>query len=149
MLIAVGRYEPFVPSGARISVIAGTRAWAPISPASASIRFPTRQPMTIATSAVGSESAGTRIAPATMTSSETPRLPQSRPRSKPAEHAQALRHGIDAPGGSFAVPGASRWAYSASRRRSTYGRIPPWRTYSRSRGVSSRRMAPNSIAVGP
>ena len=33
MLIAVGRYEPRSPSGARISVIAGTRACAPMSPA--------------------------------------------------------------------------------------------------------------------
>ena len=83
MLIAVGRYEPRSPSGARISVIAGTRACAPISPAMASIRFPIRQPTAIATNAEGRESAGTRIAPATTTSSETPRLPQRSARSKP------------------------------------------------------------------
>src|SRR5207342_1531106 len=47
------------------------------------MRLPIRQPTAIATSAVGSESAGTRIAPATMTSSETPRFAHSSPRSKP------------------------------------------------------------------
>src|SRR6185503_19713320 len=82
-LIAVGRYEPRSPSGARISTIAGTRACAPIAPATASIRFPTRQPTRIATSAVGSESAGTSTAPATITSSETPRFPHRRPMSTP------------------------------------------------------------------
>ena len=82
-LIAVGRYEPRSPSGARISTIAGTRACAPIAPATASIRFPTRQPTRTATSAVGSESAGTSTAPATITRSETPRFPQRSPMSTP------------------------------------------------------------------
>src|SRR4029079_10142207 len=94
-LIAVGRYEPRSPSGARISTIAGTRACAPIAPGTASIRIPTRQPTRIAssvptrqptvlvTSAVGSDSAGTSAAPATITSSETPRFPQRSPMSTP------------------------------------------------------------------
>ncbi len=82
-LIAVGRYEPRSPSGARISTIAGTRACAPIAPATASIRLPTRQPTRTATSAIGSDSAGTSTAPATITSSETPRFPQRSPMSSP------------------------------------------------------------------
>ena len=82
-LTLVGRYEPRRPRGARISVMPGTRASVPIAPAAASIRFPMRHPMTIATSALGSDSAGTRIAPATTTSSETPRLPHRSPVSTP------------------------------------------------------------------
>ena len=66
-----------------MSAMPGTRASAPIIPATASIAFPMTQPTTIATSAAGSDSAGTRIAPATMTSSETPRFPHSSPVSSP------------------------------------------------------------------
>ena len=66
-----------------MSAIPGTRASAPIIPATASIAFPIRQPTTIATSAEGRDSAGTRIAPATMTRSETPRFPHRRPVSSP------------------------------------------------------------------
>ena len=105
-LIAVGRNEPRVPSGARISVIAGTRACAPIRPATASIRLPTRQPTTIATSAEGSESAGTRIAPATMTSSEMPEVAPEEAEVEAAEHPQALGDGIDAPRGVVLVHGS-------------------------------------------
>src|SRR6185503_20908106 len=36
--------------------------------------------------------------------------------------------------------------YTVASFRNTYGRIPPWRTYSRSRGVSSRRVARNSLS---
>src|SRR6185436_16047428 len=82
-LTPVGRSDPRCPSGARISAMPGTRASAPIIPATASIEFPMRQPTTMATSAEASDSAGTRIAPATMTRSETPRLPHSRPVSTP------------------------------------------------------------------
>ena len=78
-LIAVGSHDPCLPSGARISTIAGTRAWAPIAAATASIAFPSTQPIAIAISASGSDSAGTSAAPATTTSSETPRFPQRRP----------------------------------------------------------------------
>ena len=56
----VGAHEPRRPSGARISTIAGTRASAPISPATPSIAFPIRLPTRIARKASGSESAGTR-----------------------------------------------------------------------------------------
>ena len=41
------------------------------------------QPMTMATSASGSDSAGTRIAPATITRSDTPRFAQRKPVSRP------------------------------------------------------------------
>ena len=82
-LIPVGRYEPRWPSGARMSTIPGTRASAPIAPATASMRLQIRQPTRIATSASGSDRAGTRAAPATMTRSETPRFPQRRPVSRP------------------------------------------------------------------
>ena len=82
-LIAVGRYEPRSPSGARISTIAGTRAWAPIAPATASIRLPTRQPTRIATSAAGSESAGTRIAPGDDHEQRDPEVPPEEARGRP------------------------------------------------------------------
>ena len=62
-----------------MSAIPGTRASAPIAPATPSIVFPITQPMTIASTACGKESAGTSAAPATITSSETPRFPQSSP----------------------------------------------------------------------
>ena len=75
----VGTYEPRVPSGARSITIAGTRAWAPIAPAVASMRLPITQPIAIARSASGSESAGTSTAPATTTRSETPRFPHRSP----------------------------------------------------------------------
>jgi hypothetical protein len=66
-----------------MSTIAGTRASAPIAPAAASIRFPISAPTTIATTASGSDSAGTRNAPATRTSKLTPRFPQSSAVSSP------------------------------------------------------------------
>ena len=47
--------------------------------------------------------------------------------------------------GASAAPGSP--AYASSRRRSTYGRIPPWRRYSRSRGVSSRTRRAELLAV--
>jgi hypothetical protein len=78
-LRTVGPYEPTRPSGARISTIPGTRASAPIRPADASIAFPTSPPRSVATIASRSESAGTSSAPTTMTRSETPSEPQSRP----------------------------------------------------------------------
>ena len=56
----VGPQEPRLPSGARISTIAGTRASAPIIAATPSIALPMRPPRTIARNASGSESAGTR-----------------------------------------------------------------------------------------
>ncbi len=80
-LIAVGRNDPRAPSGARIRVMPGTPAFAPIMPAVPTIALPMTQPTTIATNACGSESAGTRIAPATITRSDTPRFPHRRPRS--------------------------------------------------------------------
>ena len=78
-LTPVGRYEPRRPSGARISTMPGTRASAPIAPATPSMTLPITQPTRIATRASGNDSAGTSAAPATITSSETPRFPQSRP----------------------------------------------------------------------
>ena len=105
MLSAVGRYEPRRPSGARSSTIVGTRASAPIRPPSPSRTLPTTAAATIAPSATGSDSASpnwsagrTRNAPATITSSETERFDQSSSPSSDAEHAQALRDGLDAPG---------------------------------------------------
>jgi hypothetical protein len=77
-LSAVGRSEPRRPSGARSTTIAGTRASAPIIPATPSIALPTMPATRIAAKAPPSESVGTRNAPATITSSETERLPQSR-----------------------------------------------------------------------
>src|SRR5262245_15864100 len=82
-LTPVGSSEPRRPSGARMSAMPGTRASAPIIPATASIAFPITPPTTMATSAEGSESACTSSAPATITSSDTPRFPQSRPVSTP------------------------------------------------------------------
>ena len=81
-LTPVGRYDPLRPRGALRRTIPGTRPCAPIAAAVASIRFPTMQPSTMEASAAGSESAGTRIAPETITSSDTPRLPQRRPVSR-------------------------------------------------------------------
>ena len=83
MLSAVGAYEPRCPSGARRTTIAGTRASAPIRPASPSIRLPATAATRIASSASRSESAGTSSVPATITSSETERLNQSRKVSTP------------------------------------------------------------------
>ena len=79
---AVGMYEPRRPSGARSRTIDGTRASAPISPAVPTIAFPIRPPTRIARSASRSVRAGTRSAPMTRTSSETPRFPQSASWSK-------------------------------------------------------------------
>ena len=44
---------------------------------------------------------------------------------------------------------ARRGAHPASSPRSTYGRMPPWRKYWASRGVSMRTRASNSIARAP
>ena len=76
-----------------MSVIPGTRASAPISPAVASMRFPMTQPTRTATSASGSDSAGTRTAPATMTRSDAPRFPQRSPVSSPPSTCSRLGTG--------------------------------------------------------
>ena len=62
-----------------MSTIPGTRASVPIAPAVPSMAFPMTQPSTIASSASGSDSAGTSAAPATTTRSDTPRFPQRSP----------------------------------------------------------------------
>ena len=82
-LSTVGAYEPRRPSGARSSTIPGTRASAPISAATASSTLPITAPVTIASMASRSESAGTSSAPITITSSETDRFPQSSAESSP------------------------------------------------------------------
>src|SRR4051794_9267681 len=82
-LSPVGRYEPARPSGARSSTIAGTPASAPIPAAQPSSALPTIPPTRIASSASGSERAGTRKAPATRTSRLSPRLLHSIPFSRP------------------------------------------------------------------
>src|SRR5579871_658250 len=76
-LNAVGSHEPRCPSGARRTTIPGTRASAPIAADSPSKTFPATAPTRIASSAAGSESAGTSRAPITITRSETERFPQS------------------------------------------------------------------------
>ena len=82
-LSPVGRYEPARPSGARSSTIAGTPASAPIPAAQPSSALPKIPPTRIASSASGSERAGTRNAPATRTSRLRPRLLHSIPFSRP------------------------------------------------------------------
>ena len=72
----------------------------------------------------------------------------SRPRTPPACGPSPMRAGSCRPSGCAQPTSCSRTCgscrgYSASSRRSTYGRIPPWRRYSRSRGVSSRTRARN------
>src|SRR5436190_4191195 len=75
MFSPVARYEPRRPSGARCSTMVGTRASAPISPATASIAFPITAPTSVAASAVFS--GRSKYAGRTSTSSETPRFVQS------------------------------------------------------------------------
>jgi hypothetical protein len=78
----VGAYEPRRPSGARRTTMPGTRASAPMAPARPSKMFPATAPITIASTACGSESIGTSPAAATITSRLTERFPQSSVRSK-------------------------------------------------------------------
>src|SRR5437763_241508 len=75
MFRPVARYEPRRPSGARCSTIVGTRASAPMSPATASIPFPIRPPTSVAASAV--RNGKSKYAGRTSTSSEMPRFVQS------------------------------------------------------------------------
>ena len=82
-----------------MSTIPGTRASAPIAPGD---RRASAFPIDAAdddrdAARPGSESAGTSAAPATMTSSETPRFPQSRPGVERPEDAKPLGDGLDAP----------------------------------------------------
>ena len=57
VVVPDGIDDPRRPSGARWSTIDGTRASAPIIPATASIAFPIRPPTMVASSACFSESA--------------------------------------------------------------------------------------------
>ena len=84
-LTAVGMSDPRWPSGARMSVMPGTRASAPIIPAAASMRFPMRQPTRIATSASGSESAGTSTRARDDHEERDAEIPPEKPRLDPAE----------------------------------------------------------------
>ena len=90
----VGAYEPRRPRGARSSTIPGTRASAPIAPASPSNRFPATAPIRIASSACLNDSIGTSPAAATITSRLTERLPQSSVVSKSPSTCSRLGTGV-------------------------------------------------------
>ena len=62
------------------------------------MRFPTRQPTTIATSALGSESAGTRTAPGDDDEERDAEIAPEEAEVEPAEHAEPLGDRLDAPG---------------------------------------------------
>ena len=98
-LSAVGTYEPRRPSGARSSTIAGTRASAPISPATPSIAFPIRLPTTIASTASGSESARHEVRARDEHEQRDAEVAPEESVSSEPEHAQPLRHRLDSPGG--------------------------------------------------
>ena len=98
-LITVGPHDPRRPSGARIRTIAGTRASAPIIPATPSIAFPIRLPTTIATTAWGSDRAGTEVrAGHEHEQRHTEVAPEESVVEQP-EHPETLGHRFDSPGG--------------------------------------------------
>src|SRR5436309_8021855 len=101
-LRADGRNEPRSPRTGRNSHMDGTPSRSPARPTSASGRHPMADPTTIARSAFGNPSAGTRSAPVTITSNPTERSPHRTARSPPDRRRRS--------GGTGRIPqdGASR-----------------------------------------
>ena len=93
----VGSSEPRWPSGARMSAMPGTRASAPIIPATASIAFPMRQPTTIATSAAGQRQRRDEHRAGHDDEERDAEVPPEKAGLEPAQHPQARRHGLDPP----------------------------------------------------
>ena len=103
MFRPVARYEPRRPSGARSSTIAGTRASLPISAAAPSITLPSAAPTTIASSVSGSEQRGHEDRPGDDDQQADGEVRPEQAGVEEAEDAEAVGHGLDAPGGRLGV----------------------------------------------
>ena len=98
-LITVGPQEPRRPSGARIRTIAGTRASAPISPATPSIAFPIRLPSDDRDDGLGQRERRHEVRPRHEHEQRDAEVAPEESVVEEPEHAQALGHRFDSPGG--------------------------------------------------